>query len=314
MSGWPSGWAFCVGLLQAAYATSSTGMIISMCDEVRDPQVQVPQAMIGTILLNTVAGLLFLIPAVVVLPDMVLLINEASGQPVPVIIKSAVGNTIGTFFLLIPLIALALFCGIACTTTASRCTWAFAHDGGIPGVKWWGPVHPHLKIPLNAMGLSMATQIALGSIYFGSETAFNAFSSAGVIFSTVSYAIPIAASLFGGRTDVKQGKFSLGRFGMFCNIVSLCMSCGPSGRSFFPGLYVISYIALGWSVFAVPLFCMPSYLPVAPQTINYAFAVFAGLTVIAILWYYIWGYKNFQGPRTGVLSASPMDEVHSIRG
>jgi len=28
-SGWPDGWAFCVGLLQAAYATSSTGMIIS---------------------------------------------------------------------------------------------------------------------------------------------------------------------------------------------------------------------------------------------------------------------------------------------
>lgn len=29
LSGWPSGWAFCVGLLHAAYATSSTGMIIS---------------------------------------------------------------------------------------------------------------------------------------------------------------------------------------------------------------------------------------------------------------------------------------------
>lgn len=28
-SGWPAGWSFCVGLLQAAYATSSTGMIIS---------------------------------------------------------------------------------------------------------------------------------------------------------------------------------------------------------------------------------------------------------------------------------------------
>jgi len=28
-SGWTPGWSFCVGLLQAAYATSSTGMIIS---------------------------------------------------------------------------------------------------------------------------------------------------------------------------------------------------------------------------------------------------------------------------------------------
>jgi amino acid transporter len=28
-TGWPDGWSFCVGLLHAAYATSSTGMIIS---------------------------------------------------------------------------------------------------------------------------------------------------------------------------------------------------------------------------------------------------------------------------------------------
>jgi hypothetical protein len=29
LSGWPPGWSFMIGLLQAAYATSSTGMIIS---------------------------------------------------------------------------------------------------------------------------------------------------------------------------------------------------------------------------------------------------------------------------------------------
>lgn len=28
-SGWTPGWSFCVGLLHAAYATSSTGMVIS---------------------------------------------------------------------------------------------------------------------------------------------------------------------------------------------------------------------------------------------------------------------------------------------
>lgn len=28
-AGWPAGWSFFIGLLQAAYATSATGMIIS---------------------------------------------------------------------------------------------------------------------------------------------------------------------------------------------------------------------------------------------------------------------------------------------
>lgn len=29
LAGWPAGWSFCVGLLQASWATSATGMIIS---------------------------------------------------------------------------------------------------------------------------------------------------------------------------------------------------------------------------------------------------------------------------------------------
>lgn len=43
-SGWPAGWSFFVGLLQAAYASSSTGMIVSMCEEVAHPETQVPKA------------------------------------------------------------------------------------------------------------------------------------------------------------------------------------------------------------------------------------------------------------------------------
>ncbi|KAH8705729.1 putative amino acid permease [Talaromyces proteolyticus] len=273
MSGWTSGWAFCVGLLQAAYATSSTGMIVSMCEEVQNPSVQVPKAMVGAVILNTFAGLLFLIPLVVVLPDLSELVTIASSQPVPVILKSAVGNSGGAFALLIPLIVLAMLCGIGCTTAASRCVWAFARDGAIPGSHLWNRVDKSLNMPLNAMMLSMIVQIALGLIYFGSVTAFNAFSSSGVIFLTVSYAVPIAASLFTGRKQVKNASFNLGVCGVFCNAVALC-----------------------WTALAVPLFCMPTYLPVTAETVNYACVVFVAVIVIASGWYWIWGHKNYQGP------------------
>ncbi|KAH8805359.1 amino acid/polyamine transporter I [Xylogone sp. PMI_703] len=275
LSGWTPGWAFCVGLLHAGYATSSTGMIISMCEEVRYPSTQVPRAMVGTVILNTLAGLFFLIPLVVVLPDLTELINLVSGQPVPVILKSAVGSSGGAFGLLLPLIVLAILCGIGCTTAASRCTWAFARDGAIPGSQWWRIVNVTLNIPLNAMMLSMAVQILLGLIYFGSATAFNAFSAAGVIFLTISYAMPVAISLLGGRTQVKAGNFYLGPLGIFCNIVALC-----------------------WSILAIPLFCMPTYLPVTASTVNYACAVFVGFIFIASAWYWIWGRRNYQGPPT----------------
>lgn len=220
-SGWPDGWSFFVGLLHAGYATSSTGMIISMCEEVHQPATQVPKAMVGTIVLNTFAGLLFMIPLCFVLPDIQMLINLGNGQPVPTIIKSAVGSSGGAIALLMPLMVLALLCGIGCTTATSRCTWAFARDGAIPGAKWWRAVHPKLDLPLNAMMLAMVIEILLGLIYFGSSEAFNAFSGVGVICLTASYAMPIAISVATGRKAIKKARFSLGRLGLPANIIAL---------------------------------------------------------------------------------------------
>lgn len=233
-SGWPDGWSFCVGLLHGGYATSSTGMIISMCEEVHKPATQVPKAMVGTVILNLFAGLIFLIPLVFVLPDIEMLNALNNGQPVPTIIKEAVGSAEGAIALLMPLMVLALMCGIGCTTAASRCTWAFARDGAVPGAKWWRVVNTKLDLPLNAMMLSMVVQILLGLIYFGSAEAFNAFSGVGVICLTAAYAAPIAISVAGGRKEVSTAKFNLGKFGLPANIIALGKSpwCRPYGRHY----------------------------------------------------------------------------------
>ncbi|KAF5565590.1 GABA permease [Fusarium phyllophilum] len=272
-SGWPKGWSFCVGLLHAAYATSSTGMIISMCEEVQNPQVQVPKAMVATIFINTFAGLLFLVPLMFVMPEIQDVI--VSAQPVPLIIKSAVGSSGGAFGLLIPLIVLAIICGIGCTTASSRCAWAFARDGAIPGARMWSKVNTSLDVPLNAMMLCMVVEIVLGVIYFGSYAAFNAFSGVGVICLTASYATPIAISLATGRKQVKTGQFYLGKWGAVAN-----------------------WIALAWSLLAIPLFCMPSTIPVTPESVNYAPVVFVFACMVSGIWYWAWGHKNYAGPPT----------------
>jgi amino acid transporter len=194
---------------------------ISMCEEVKQPSIQVPRAMVFTIILNWICGFIFLVALTFVIPNLADLAALASGQPTPVIILSAVGSPGAAFGLLIPLLVLAIFCGIGCTTAASRCTWAFSRDGAIPGSKWWRQINPKLDVPLNAMMLSMVIQIVLGVIYFGSPAAFNAFSGVGVICLTTSYAVPIAVSLFGGRKHIKHGNFDMGVLGLICNIVAL---------------------------------------------------------------------------------------------
>ncbi len=54
----------------------------------------------------------------------------------------------------------------------------------------------------------------------------------------------------------------------------------------------------GWSALAMPLFCMPAYLPVTAATVNYAGVVFVGFVAISAAWYFVWGRKNYRGPPT----------------
>ncbi|RKK98288.1 hypothetical protein BFJ68_g13697 [Fusarium oxysporum] len=274
-SGWTDGWAFCVGLLHAAYATSSTGMTLSMCEEVRKPDVQVPKAMVLTVCINTVAGMLFLIPITFILPDLKYLADLASAQPIPPTIKAAVGSSGGAFALLIPIIVLGIICGIGCITASSRCIWAFARDGAMPGSKWWVIVNKRLDVPLNAMMLSMVIQLLLGLIYFGSSAAFNAFANVGVLTLNAAYATPVVINLLTKRRQVKNAKFPLGKLG-----------------------YLANFVAVAWSILAIPLFCMPLRLPVTVVSVNYASVVFAASCLVSGVWYWVWGHKNYTGPPT----------------
>ncbi|KAJ4199411.1 hypothetical protein NW767_008219 [Fusarium falciforme] len=251
--------------------------------------------MLVTVFINTFAGLLFLIPVVFVLPDLEFLADLASAQPVPPTIKSAMGSSAGAFGLLIPLIVLGIICGIGCITASSRCVWAFARDGAMPGAKWLMRVNTRLDVPLNAMMLSMVIHLLLGLIYFGSSAAFNAFSGVGVLTLNASYATPVAINLLTKRKQIKGAKFPLGAFGYFANAVAVGMCLILSQV---PPFVALADLLIGWSVLAIPLFCMPLRLPVTVTSVNYAPVVFAAACVISGAWYWVWGYKNYTGPPT----------------
>ena len=221
-SGWTPGWSWVVGILHAAYANSATGMVISMSEEVKSPSTQVPKAMLSATVMNFVIGFVFLVPLTFVLPDINAFLNDPYGQPVPVILRSAVGSEVGAFILSVPLILLGVLCGTACTTATSRCVWAFARDNAMPGSNWLKKVNIRLGVPLNGMICSFVIQAALGLIWFGSHAAFNAFNGVGVIFLNLSYVMPIGISLFRGRKDLVGSPFNLGTVGgIIANVVSV---------------------------------------------------------------------------------------------
>ncbi|KAL1602597.1 hypothetical protein SLS60_006013 [Paraconiothyrium brasiliense] len=272
-SGWPSGWAFFVGLLQAAYTLTGYGMVAAMCEEVQNPEREVPKAIVLSVAAAGVTGIIYLIPILFVLPDVQSLLEVANGQPIGLLFKTVTGSAGGGFGLLFLILGILFFAGTGALTAASRCTYAFARDGAIPGSRLWKRVDKRFDIPLWALVLSTVVDCLLGLIYFGSSAAFNSFTGVATICLSTSYGMPILISVLRKRRAVKHSSFSLGRFGYFINIATLC-----------------------WICLAVVLFCMPVSLPVEPATMNYASVVFAGFAFISLAWYFVRGRKDFKGP------------------
>ncbi|KAG6887402.1 hypothetical protein C0992_012403 [Termitomyces sp. T32_za158] len=68
-----------------------------MAEEVRHPAVQVPQAMVYSIPLGSLSGLLFLLPIVFTLPDIPTLLAVPGGQPTGPMFTLIMGSKAGGF-------------------------------------------------------------------------------------------------------------------------------------------------------------------------------------------------------------------------
>jgi amino acid transporter len=202
-----------------------------------------------------------------------MLLGVANSQPIGTLFKVVTGSAAGGFGLLFLILGILMFAGIGALTAASRCTYAFARDGAIPGYKLWSRVNTRLDMPVNALILSTVVDCILGCIYFGSSAAFNSFTGVATICLSSSYGVPVAVNLVRGRKIVKHSPYPLGKFGPLIN-----------------GICIV------WICFSIVIFCMPVSIPVDAETMNYASVVFAGFAAIAIIWYLAYARKNFTGP------------------
>ncbi|RNJ57062.1 hypothetical protein D7B24_006454 [Verticillium nonalfalfae] len=272
-SGWPTGWAFFVGLLQGGYTMIGYGMVASMCEEVPNPHREVPKGLVLSVLAAGITGLVYLIPILFVLPEVSLLLSVANGQPIGLLFKIVTGSAAGGFGLLFLLLGILLFAGVGAITAASRITYAFARDKAIPGHHIWSRVDRRLGVPVWSLMLTAAVNALLACIYFGSSAAFNSFTGVCTVCLSTSYGLPVFVSVLRGRRAVANSPFSLGRLGLSINMICII-----------------------WIAFSMVIFCMPVALPVDASTMNYASVVFAGFAGVSLLWYLAYGRQHFHGP------------------
>ncbi|KAF4414735.1 amino acid permease [Fusarium acutatum] len=262
-TGWSSdGVAWLVGLISTVHPFLGYDAACHLAEELPHASRNVPVAMVGSIVLNGIIGLAY-----------VMMLAFSVGSLTTILDTSNAFTTVLVLFIVI----IAMAASVACLASASWTLWAFARDDGTPLSSFLSKVNDKKQIPLRAIALVTVLEMLLGLIYVGNSTAFNAVLSMAIIGMYISYLLPVACILFFGRSALSPtdyGPFKLNRLsGIVCNI-----------------------IALVWSIVTVIFSTFPTQMPVNKTNMNYSIVIMVGWIVLGPSHYIAVGRHRFKMP------------------
>ncbi|GEQ70890.1 hypothetical protein JCM33374_g4570 [Metschnikowia sp. JCM 33374] len=276
-SGWPDPLAFIVGMQSSCFTLTGYGMLFSMTDEVKKPEKNMPRGAVSAVSMAVLQGLFFIIPILVILPSLtVLLDSNPEIMPIDLVFKTATESYMVSFLLIVLLIGTVLFQSIGALTTASRSTYVFARDGGLPFKEYWTQIDSveEYTLPKNALFLSMGVIGIFSFLALISASAFNAFMGASVVSLALANGIPILCLMLNKRRKIKGSAFRLRYFG-----------------------WIINGISVLWVFISFFILCLPPVIKgLSWRTMNYASVVLVILALIAFIGYKTWGANVFTGP------------------
>ncbi|GAM83061.1 hypothetical protein ANO11243_010470 [Dothideomycetidae sp. 11243] len=277
--GWSSnGLAFFVGLISTNLPFIGYDGPCHMAEEVRDAARIVPWSIVCTILINGVLGFSVSIAFAFCTTDPADALTSPTGYDFIYVFFQATQSHAGTSIMTALLIALVTCAAVGFLATASRQTFAFARDQGLPGSGWLSYVSDTKRIPLRAVGFCTLVTAAICLINIGSTAAFNAIVSLTLAGLYISYLIPIALMVMHrvrGTGSVRFGPWTLGRMGLPVNVLAIVFLVISVLFSFFPG--------------AIDP-------PVTALSMNWSCAVFGGFVIIGLIYYGLVGRKVYNGP------------------
>ena len=249
-----------------------------MAEELDNPARYVPIAMVGSVTVNGMLGLIYCIVLLFCLGDLDELLATTTGFPFMQLFLNSTQSKVGATILSVVITLTATAGTFAGLISTSRTGWAFARDGAMPYSRYFAHLDSKRKIPVRMCVLLTVLQALLGLLYVGNTTAFNAVLSMAILGIYASYVLPIAYMLLYGRKPsshrvVRFGPFSLGRWGPAVNI-----------------------IALLWGTLAMLFSMFPSYQPVTPANMNYSSVVMGGWVVLGAVYYVVFQRKSYEGP------------------
>ncbi|KAF7556569.1 hypothetical protein G7Z17_g1304 [Cylindrodendrum hubeiense] len=231
---WPDGVTWFMGLLQAAYGLTAFDSAIHLVEEIPAPRKNIPRVIYSSVIMGAITGFIFMVVCLFCIQDLDVILDPPTGLPFMELLQESVGLKGGTVLLSL-FIMNGIGQGISIVTTASRLTWGFARDGGIPWSNYFAKVDETWKVPVRALWLQGGIIALVGVLYTFASTVLEAILSVSTIALTMSYGMPIMVLLIAGRDKLPPGEFTLGRFGPVCNWVSVVYCAITTVFFFFPG-------------------------------------------------------------------------------
>lgn len=262
-----------------------------MSEEIPHPEINIPKGIAAQMGVGFITALLFMIAIFYTISDLNAITSGTSNLPIALIYAQATGSPAGTVGLLMTILLPMVCTCIGCYITSGRTLWTLARDGATPFSDQLGRISLTWRNPFNSTLVCGFVITALGCIYVGSSTAFNAFVSSFVLLTTLSYLAAIGPHLLSRRSNVVPGPFWMG---------------SVTG-------YIFNGIACAYIIVFIVIYCFPFSLPVTAVNMNYSSLITGGLTVyVSIMWLWKRG-RGYTGPQavvrdTGIANLSQAGE------
>ncbi|MBN9150584.1 MAG: amino acid permease [Cryobacterium sp.] len=192
-----------------------------VAEEVSDPARAIPRAMIMTILVGGVSGIVAFLGYILAAPDLAAIVSGKDGDPIAGILEASLGTVGSKIFLVVALTAF-LSCVLSLQAAGSRLLYSFGRDGMMPGHQWLAKLSTK-KVPRNALLVACIVPILICLlIYIGEDGLLNqitAFAVLGIYFAFQSVVLASLLARFKGWKPA--GPFSLGAWGLIVNVVAL---------------------------------------------------------------------------------------------
>ena len=197
-------WLFCLGFLLPAYTLTGFDASAHTAEETLQAAANVPRGIVRSVLVSGVFGWVLVVALLLALPDVAAGVAKG-GDVVPWVLQVRLPGWLAKV-LLLGIVLAQYLCGLAALTSASRMTFAFARDGGLPAARWLRRIHAGSQTPAVAVWTTSAFGVAL--------TLFVPYATIAAICAVllyISYVLPVAAGFFAhGKSWRRMGPWQLG--------------------------------------------------------------------------------------------------------